>query len=334
MKKLLTLLIATVLSVACALGAAGCNKGSGNKLSVYVPDGAPALSVVSLAESDAFNVKVIAANTVNAYIGGENPMADFAVVPVNAAVKLLGNGEKYKLLGTVTHGNLFLLKKQGGEDVSAASDLQKLKGKTVGIINLANVPGLTFKVILQDNGIEYNELKDGAATDGGKVNLKNIDEQEVLPSNTACDYFVVSEPAASTKIAATQGKLSAAGSLQTLYGGQTGYPQAVAVVKKEIVQNNVQAVNDFILSFNNSKNWILSEQTSPEQIEAAINKITEGDLQHTFNAGNLSKSVIANCGINFVAAADCKIELNAYMQKLNAVSGNVWGTASDEFFYL
>ena len=37
------------------------------------------------------------------------------------------------------------------------SNLNTLKGKTVGIVNLASVPGLTFKLILKNNGIEYAE---------------------------------------------------------------------------------------------------------------------------------------------------------------------------------
>lgn len=321
MKKILLFLVTVVLTVACALGVTACNKSDdGGKLSVYVPDGAPALSVATLSESPDFNVNVIDAGTINTKVTGENPQADIAIMPLNAAVKLLGNGEKYKMLGTVTHGNLFLLKKEGQADIASPADLTKLSGKTVGVINLANVPGLTFKVILHDNGIE-------------NVNLVNVTPLQVVPTNSDCDYFVVFEPLATTKISATQGKLSLAGDLQTLYGGENGYPQAVAVAKKSVIENNAAAVDKFIASFAETESWLLSESASPEQIISAIDTMTNGDLQHTFNADNLTKSVIQNCGIRFVAAADCKEEVKTFMQKFNAVSDNAWGAPSDNFFY-
>lgn len=319
MKKFLALLSAIVLTVACAIGVAGCNKDSdGDKLSVYVPDGAPALSVATLANSDKFAVHVIDANIITTKVTGSSPIADIAIVPVNAAVKLLGSGDTYQMLGTVTHGNLFLLKKQGGEDIATPADLAKLENKTVGVINLANVPGLTFKTILNDNQLN-------------NVNLVNVTDLEVVPTNSECDYFVVSEPAATTKANATS--LSVAGSLQTLYGGENGYPQAVAVAKKSVIENNADEIAEFMNSFATTKAWLTDENTTGGQIASAIDNMTDGDLAHKFTAANLSKEVIANCGINFVPSSQCKDEVLAFMAKFNAVSNNAWGTPDDEFFY-
>lgn len=322
MKKFFAFLAAAVLSVACAIGVAGCNNGGGDKLSVYVPDGAPALSIAGLSNSDKFDVHVIDASTINSKVTGANPEADIAIMPVNAAVKLLGKGTTYQMRGTVTHGNLFLLKKEGGEDIASPADLAKLEGKTVGVINLANVPGLTFKTILNDNQLL------------GKVTLVDVKPLQVLPTNSECDYFVVPEPAATTKINAMQGKLSLAGSLQTLYGGENGYPQAVVVAKKSLIESKNAEVFEFLNTFATTKSWLMDENTTGEQIASAIDKMTDGDLDHTFNANNLTKTVIANCGINFAYSASCKAEVLAFMQKLNAVSDNAWGTPAEEFFYL
>lgn len=322
MKKIITIFMTIALCIACALGVSACNSGSGNgKISVYVPDGAPALSVAGLHSSDKFAVHVIDANTITTKVSGANPQADIAIMPVNAAVKILGSGEKYQMLGTVTHGNLYLLKKQGGEDISAAGDLSKLEGKTVGVINLANVPGLTFKTILNDNGLL------------DKVSLVSVTPLQVVPTNTECDYFVVPEPTATTKINATQGNLSLAGSLQTLYGGGNGYPQAVVVAKKSVIESKNALVEEFVDSFAETESWLLNESTTGAQIAAAIDKMTDGDLDHTFNAANLTKPVIANCGINFVPCGQCKEEVKSFMQKFNAVSGDAWGVAAEGFFY-
>jgi ABC-type nitrate/sulfonate/bicarbonate transport system substrate-binding protein len=132
---------------------------SGN-VSVYVPDGAPALSIAKMLADDVdfgdgvnVNYNVVSASTIQTYVTGANPTADVCILPVNLAVKLLGSGNTYKLLGTVTHGNLYLVS-NSGEKIST-SNLSTLKGKRVGVVNLSAVPGLTFKMILKSNNIEY-----------------------------------------------------------------------------------------------------------------------------------------------------------------------------------
>lgn len=334
MKKFLALIATVVLCVICAFGAAGCGKDSG-KLKIFVPDGAPALSLSGIAQTDAngyFDVSVVDASTIQAYVSG-NMEADVAIMPVNAAVKLLGNGKNYKLLGTVTHGNLYLMKKASGVDIATAADLNVLVGKTVGVINLDNVPGLTFKVILSDNGLEFNELKEGVSIAGDKVNLKKVEAVDVTPANSECDYFVVPEPAATTKQSKTEGKLSVCGNLQSLYGEEGGYPQAVAVAKSSLIESNQKAVSAFVSSFEFSQSWMANESTSAQAIISAIDNMTKGDFDHAFTAENLTKGVIANCSIKYEKNESGKAKIIAFMKKLNAVSSSPWGTPAEEFFY-
>lgn len=131
-------------------------------VSVYAPDGAPALALAKLmAEENTFSqislsYNVVAADTIGARVSGDNPVADICILPVNAASKLLGSGSKYKMLGTVTNGNLYILSKDG-ENLTK-DNLSVLAGKTVGVINLANVPGLTLKIILNKYGIPYETV--------------------------------------------------------------------------------------------------------------------------------------------------------------------------------
>lgn len=334
MKKLLAILCAVITCVGLCLGVLGCGeKGDGYK--VYAPDGAPALALAKLCAEDnsKFAVNVVKkAEAINAFVSGEEAIADFAIMPVNAAVNLLGDGQKYQMLGTVTHGNLFLLKKQNGENITV-ENLSSLKGKTVGVINLANVPGLMLKVILNDNGVEYNQLTDGATALPDKVNLKAIAATEAIPSNAQCDYFVVPEPAATTKVNATDGKLSVAASLQTLYGGANGYPQAVAVAKKSVIENDVAAVEEFISALQENESWLASETTSAQTVVQAVQSKMPADTAPTFTAANLTKTVIANCGISFVSNVNGKAEVINIIGKLNAVQSNLNLIASDEFFY-
>lgn len=143
-------------------GASGGTEKYDGEISVYAPDGAPALGLANImSEAGFYNGKVkfniVDATTIQTFVTGATPKADICVLPVNLAVKLLGGGEKYSLLGTLTHGNLYLLSKD--KERITTDNLSKLKGKRVGVVNLAAVPGLTFKLILKNNSLEYTEIK-------------------------------------------------------------------------------------------------------------------------------------------------------------------------------
>lgn len=332
MKKLICVSSAVILAAGLAFGCAACENGT-TPYSVFVPDGAPALSVARIAADttdETYDVNVVDANTISTYVTGETPAADFAIMPVNAAVKLLGTGETYQMLGTVTHGNLYILKKASGVDITI-DNLSELKGKTVGVINLANVPGLTFKAILSDNNIEYQELTESVSVDENKVNLKAVTAEQATPANTDCDYFVVPEPAATTKVSATGGKLSYAGDLQELYGGENGYPQAVLVAKTSV---SSEAKAEFMDTFSDNEAWLKSTDTSAEMIVNAISCcMYKDDYSTSLKKDYLTKTTIANCSINFVKSVYCKSEVNAFMTKINTVASSSFGTASDGFFY-
>ena len=132
---------------------------TGKKAKVVMPDGAPALAMAKFMSENRADCafEVVNANTIATFVTGENPEADLCVLPLNAGSKLLGSGEKYKLLGTVTHGNLYLLSTDKNAKIENANKLSALLGKTVGTIQMNNIPGLTLKLLLKKNGIKYTE---------------------------------------------------------------------------------------------------------------------------------------------------------------------------------
>lgn len=339
MKKIVNILLASFFSLTLLFSGCFLDKNDGTALTVYCPDGAPALSVAKILadEREDFDVNVVVASTINAYVTGENPTADICIMPVNASVKLLGNGNTYKMLGVVTHGNLFILKKGDAPDVTSNNIDEVLIGKKVGVINLANVPGLTFKAILKDRDIPFLTItEENGDVQADKVNLVGLtDGTQVIP-NSQCDYFVVPEPAVSTKIKATANhptsSLKLAGSLQTLYGTSNGYPQAVVVAKKSVIESQPKKIEDFIQALNDNASWI---KTAPA--ETIVNAVISGFLKEgtapTFTANNLNSTVIENCAISFVPASQSKTEVLEYMQKINGISNNAFTAPSDNFFY-
>ncbi|MDE5547961.1 MAG: hypothetical protein K2J30_03085, partial [Clostridia bacterium] len=214
MKKQLALALATIMGT--ALLAVGCGEGHEDDpkipvYTVYAPDGAPALALanaiangVEIDGSDFdFKYNVVASGVIQAQVTGATPAADFCVLPVNLASKL-GTGETYKMLGTVTHGNFFLLTTGDNETVTAQT-ASSLAGKTVGVVQLTNVPGLTFQAALSDLGVAYqtiSNLEAEKATD--KVNLLHMgtDATNVTPA-FGCDYYLCPEPAVTAKIKGT-----------------------------------------------------------------------------------------------------------------------------------
>ena len=180
---------------------------SSGTYTVYAPDGAPALSLanaIHMTTGNTFEYHIVAANAIAAQVTGESPAADFCVLPVNAAAKLLGAGTTYQMLGTVTNGNMYFL--GAGEQTSLTPEnlATALKGKTIGVVQLANVPGLTLRCVLEANDIPYEILgNDTTASDKNKVYLKAIQDAAtgVTPAG-GCDYYLCPEPAASAKVSA------------------------------------------------------------------------------------------------------------------------------------
>ena len=133
------------------------------EVTVCMPDGAPALALAKLMHEDTADdgvtYKVVDTSLISSVLTNTDNTknADMCVLPVTAASKLLGKGNRYKMVGVVTHGNLFLISKDG--EVLTADNLSNLKGKTVGVLKINEVPGLTLKAILNKYDIPFEEVK-------------------------------------------------------------------------------------------------------------------------------------------------------------------------------
>jgi ABC-type nitrate/sulfonate/bicarbonate transport system substrate-binding protein len=189
--------------------------------------------------------------------------ADFCVMPLNAASKLLGDGSRYVMLGAVTNGNLYIVSKS--ETVYTRENLSSLVGKKVGVLQINNVPGLTFKTVLNGLGIAWAEVTNDGTMYEDKVNLLPIlDATSVGVMDAEC--FVIAEPAATAQ--AKKG-YNIVGDLQALYGGENGYPQAVLMAKKEMTEAHSVWTKNFVEDVKDSMEWL--KTATGEQIVSAIN---------------------------------------------------------------
>lgn len=241
-------------------------------------------------------------------------------------------------LSTVAFAHCAKPKPQTGDGaVLTGQNLGSLVGKTVGVAQLFNVPGLTLQVVLNKYGVEYQiieSLQTEKATD--KVNLLAVDAADISPAY-GCDYYLCPEPAATAKMNGTKEKpvsLVWAGSLQELYGetyynGNKGYPQAVLVAKKEIAGDTV--TGNVVSAMGNAFQYLSNAQ--PQTILSLLDRVRTNGLTPAFNQNNLTASVVENCSVGFSSAADCKERVNTFLSELQAVNPSAAATVSDEFYY-
>lgn len=124
-------------------------------ITITVPDGAPALTVISLHNTRIYGYKIV----VNVVSGADlvlgsltNGNSDIVVLPTNVCAKLYNKGMKVRLASVNVFGVLYMV---GKTEVKTLDDLV---GKTVYNIGAGGTPDLTLKYILKANGYDYQEI--------------------------------------------------------------------------------------------------------------------------------------------------------------------------------
>lgn len=325
MKKLLTVLICALV-IFCTVAFSACGK-TGKIITVYVPDGAPALALAELMHEEKFgkdvSYRVVGANEIESCVTyvDENKNADLCILPVNSASKFLGDGERYKLLGAVTHGNLFIVAGKEKQELTRDNFAERVAGKKIGVVNLPAFPGAVLKLILNKYGV----------TDAV---LENVQPSEVTGVGSDYDYFVLPEPAASTRAGNANLNLKIVGSLQTLYG-ENGYPQAVLVAKNGLIEDRPDFIRNFVEAVSENSSWLMEETVGAETIISAITS-HYADPDNTapgFNAKNLTKEVISNCAVWFENLSDCHKAVDDILKELKSAGDGKAVEVSENFYY-
>ena len=300
------------------------------EISVYTPDGAPALALAKLmsedTEADGISYHVVNSTGIEALVQykEESKNADICILPLTDASLYLHSGEQYALLGTVTHGNFFLLSNQ--EKYYNEENLSLLIGKKIGVVQLGKLPGLTFRYVLERAGIPYAVKEGTRDVETDKVNLINVAPTSVK-ANVGFDLFLAPEPLVSLK---TKAGFFNVGSLQTLYG-EKGYPQATIVAKQSLISKNPEFINDFISNIEENEQWL--KEAEPSAVLQAINSHLQDGITPSFTENNLSVEAIAGCNVYFASAEEEKTKINGFISALRTVNEEAVKPLSDKFFY-
>lgn len=338
MKKLLSVILAAFMLAGGTALFAACSEEQtqgGFTADVYAPDGAPALALAQLMSENmqfggTVNYSVVNANTIQTYVTGENPQAELCVLPVNAAAMSLGSGENYKMLGTVTHGNIYVVSNTEKTELTAQNIGALLTGKVVGCIQLQSFVGFALQIVLDKYDVSYQVIEDPEKPAADVVNLVNIpDPANQITGVTPYDYMVAAEPVVSTKTGNID-TLEVVGDLQALYG-EGGYPQAVLVAKADFIEANEGMIAQFIGAVEANAAWL--KTASAETIVNAVSSRLPDGSTPTFNAKNLTGTVIENCAVRFESAASCKEEVKNFLAEITAVNPKMQFNVADGFFY-
>lgn len=321
MKRILIFAIAVVLTVGMAMSVVGCNRDDDNVINIYLPDGAPALALVSVFDKteiggQAVKFTVVPSGNITAYL--MNGTADLAIVPTNAAAIVYNKEYEYKYVSANTHGNLFMIGR------SEVNSLSELKGKKVGVIGRGQVPDRIFQTLLFRNGIEFEEGDE--VKDNNKVYITYADDGGVLLpmiKQSKVDFGILGEPAVTTALNSIDGAKMAL-NIQDAWGN--GYPQAGLMVKNSISDDFIKALFDEL-----NKTASFAEENPAEALQRIKDHMLEAN-ETTVKV--LTADTVRRSNVKLVKAADCKddvIELLTAFYDLEPAS--IGGKLPDDGFF-
>lgn len=323
MKKLIAILL-TVLTL-CTFTA--CKAPEPQDLTVYAPDGAPALAISKLI-SDSDNLGLGGTATYNVVSANEiGPImmqgkGDIIVMPVNAASKLYDKQEDgYKMAGVVTHGNLYIMSK-------TEIALSDLKGKIIGVIGQGLVPDLTFKTILNKNGIGFQTSDEVVEN---KVAIRYFAAaSDMLPllRTGKLEIGLVPEPAA-TKLSKMAPEFQYRLDVQSLYSESGSYPQAVVMVKQSLLDKNPKLLDTLEEKITASVTYLTSNVA--EMVNAVNAKLSEG-VTPSLDANSISAEVITGMKIYWEDCESAKLSVQNYLDDIIAVEQASAIKVGDSFF--
>lgn len=326
MKKLISTICAAAMSCALVLPLSACSTED-NTIHVYMPDGAPAISLAALMDGgySGFDFTVVPSEEIAGVVSART--ADLAIMPIDAAAKLYNSGTDIVMLSVNTHGNLYMV---GGEENVALADL---KGKKLGVIGQGSVPDNVLRMLLSDANIDSEISEDEIE---GKVALTYNAAPALIPlfKQGKLDYILLGEPAVTNAVNATGGKIAMDMQAQWAAAFDGQFPQACLVAKGSLIKNRKAAVDKFLAAVKAADGWA---ELNPEKALNAVSDNMKKGNETTLKA--LNASIVKRCNISAVSASDSKAECNAYFEKLHELTAYGLGTPvlakvpDDKFYY-
>ena len=336
MKKILAIIL-IITAVIGVFSLVACDNGKDTeKYVVVAPDGAPALAIANLpstiktqGKSDSITKRVVASSNIS--IEALKDDVDMAIVPANLAARICNTNAKYKILATVTNGNLYMTSSISAE----VNSLKDLVGNIIYSIGQSSVPDMIFKSLLASENIQY-EIGEKAVE--GKVVVKYcLDGSEVISqlalakSKNQLAFGIYGEPAVSKSKAKGFEEVLDLQEIWALKNGEntSGYAQAVLIAQERIYANE-ELTEKLLQAFTANTELLL--QNPSKSVENIKEVYPQTSLQ-----SDMTAQVIERCNIRTIVAVGSgrnylESTLQVIMeQNANAIGGKL---PSDESYLL
>lgn len=244
---------------------------------------------------------------------------DIAAVPANVASVLYNNTEQnVEVLAINTLGVLYIC--ETGDSIQSVADL---KGKTIYASGKGATPEYALNYILEENGM----------TPGKDVTIEwKSEHAECVAALTSDPNGIAMLPqpfvtTAQTKNSAIRVALDLTEEWDSLQNSETksSMVTGVVVAGKEFVEENPEAVEDFLNHYEESVNYINENVKEGAALVGNYNIVPEA----------VAEKAIPECNIVFISGNEMKEKLSGYLTVLNdqnpkAIGGTLPG---DDFYY-
>ncbi|MCB2290934.1 ABC transporter substrate-binding protein [Clostridium sp. CS001] len=297
-------------------------KVEAKSLKVFYPDGIPALTIAKLVKENpsinknitiSYELQKTPDALVSKVLSGE---ADIAIVPSNLAAQAYNKNMPYKLAATGGWGSFFLI---STEDIKAFNDI---KGKEIHNIGKGLTPDIVFKYILSKNSI--NPDKDVTIT-----YLNSATELAPTFISGKSKIAVIPEPML-TNVTMKKPDIKIIFNLNEewtkITGNANGYPQSSLIIKKDLLENNKEFVEEFLVKYKESIEWA---NKNPEKLGEYAQ-----ELKFSMTKEIVQKS-ITRANIKYVDIKDSIKDYEVYFKALfEFESKSIGGKLPDEGLYM
>ena len=318
MKKILPLLLTTLVISACSINNNNSNKDNtsdGNNIasadvyyepemfSIISPTGAPALAFYNYASRKNFETNSVPTNIVAMMNKGEK---DVVVLPTNAGVQAIVNANApYKIAATITFGNFYIVSMNNDDNQTMDAN------DTILLFQKNNVPDKIFHYIYGDSlnsALHYvGAVSDAAsAVIGGKFTDPDLGT-ELVPN-----YVMVAEPVLTNILSKKGDAVSVYANVQEEYKKKSNNAelfQASVFVKNSLDPNKVRYFLDDL------KRDIEEAIADPSKMSAGMSEIEDAATVYGV-APAMAENVLRKnngMGLGFKLARDNKEAINTFL---------------------
>ena len=300
MKKLISIIVLALLLLSSSAFA------DEDSFLITAPDGAPAVSIVSLYDEMPDNVRIISADTIAAeFAKGES---DFLIAPVNAGARLFNAGKSdYRLAAVVTWGNLVF-----ASQINQFS-IDMINQSKITLFGENTINASVALYVLEMNGINPSEIEYLATAKNTQELLLNDPEAIVLTAEPIITIAKMKNDAITSY------------SLNQYYEkatGYDGYAQAGLFVNGRLIKEKPEKIRE----------WLEIIRNSVDKCSSDVDEVAKKSVQLSILPNEkVAVLAIPGCGIKYLQSAEVKEQIIATANiDIEQFGGKL---PSDNFYY-